>query len=390
SVDRGITVGGSAAVGPRHRLRIVRKRELFDANSFFCGPGGRFRVRLGNLYGFWKGVLGDGERDRGSALAEPMPPHDKWWERWRNAFVNATVPSQRMDDTGITRDMIGIALAIEQLDGTIDYALRRCLTVSNLVERLIGFDEDIDTADVDQLCRMELCASDHESLVQAIWRLSDRGKTSAAKLKARIDRTILRILRILPAEMAQPFAEQYLGHRLKGRRNWAYSTFRDLSLSDELATTLANNFRKRGDQEALHLIARNPNRVATVGASFLLENLIDEYWRARVVEAVLIYDRESGLQLAASFPFEFAHAVGRLADSALLEPLCALFEDNCNDAEFLSIYAYALGKLKAESELLALRAFVDMNYSDFRIAYLARGSEPKTPDPFMSGPHHNL
>jgi hypothetical protein len=268
-----------------------------------------------------------------------------------------------MDETQLTGDKIKIIVAVEQLYGTIAYALRRCMTIAELIERLIEFDENIDTADVDRLCRMDLSTSDHECITQAIWQLARRGQTATAKLRARIDRTILRLLRLIPAEMAQPIAEQYLGHRLKGRRKWAYSTLRDLPLSEELAHTLANVYRARGDQEALQLIARNPSQVATAGSDFLLENLDDEYWRARVVEGVLLHNRKSGLELAAYYPFEFAHAVGRLEDPSLLEPLCALLHDNCNDPEFLSIYAYALGKLKAKFELRALRAFVDEHYA---------------------------
>jgi hypothetical protein len=90
-----------------------------------------------------------------------------------------------------------------------------------------------------------------------------------------------------------------------------------------------------------------------------MTNLKEKYWRARVLEALLIHDRDTALLVACRFPFEFAHAVGRTQDQSLLEPLLKLFDENSKDIEFLSIYAYALAKLAAKTELESLKRYLE-------------------------------
>lgn len=68
--------------------------------------------------------------------------------------------------------------------------------------------------------------------------------------------------------------------------------------------------------------------------------------------------RSAALTLAARYPFEFAHAVGRTGDKALRVPLRELLHANSSDLEFLSIYAYALGKIGAKEELQSLKTSI--------------------------------
>jgi hypothetical protein len=267
-----------------------------------------------------------------------------------------------MSDAKPAGNDIRRVFAVQELHRTIDYALHRCLSVREIAERLLAREDDLDTTDVDTLLEMALAEADRGVLLKAVARLAARSETAPSRLKARIDRTILRILRLLPSEMSAPFAKQYLGHRLKSRRKWAYSAFRDVLISHEVSETLVAVFREHGDQEALQLIARNPAQVVATGPEFLLENLQEEYWRARVVEAALVEHRRAAIHLADRYPFEFAHAVGRLEDRRLLRVLCRLFPSNCSSVEFLSIYAYALGKLKATTQLNALREYVESTF----------------------------
>jgi len=266
-----------------------------------------------------------------------------------------------MNETHLAGKQFQKALAVQELRGAIRYASYRCLTVPELMTRLLEHD-DIDTTCVDRLSELDLSDADCRCLSETVCELAARGERAPSKLKAKIDRTILRILRVMPNELSAQFAKRYLGHRLKGRRKWAYSAFRNVPLSAQLANTLASVYRERGDQEALKLIARNAKQVVSIGPEFLLEHLDEEYWRARVIEAALLEDLSAAIQLAEKYPFEFAHAVGRIEDADLLDTLCNLFPAHSTDVAFLSIYAYALGKLGASEQLDALREHVGRTF----------------------------
>jgi hypothetical protein len=73
---------------------------------------------------------------------------------------------------------------------------------------------------------------------------------------------------------------------------------------------------------------------------------------------LLVYQRPAALALASRYPFEFAHAAGRAGDKSLRGPLRVLLSANSNDLEFLSICAYALGKIGAKAELKSLKKFI--------------------------------
>jgi hypothetical protein len=76
------------------------------------------------------------------------------------------------------------------------------------------------------------------------------------------------------------------------------------------------------------------------------------------MEALLVHKPFVALALARRYPFEFAHAVGRTGDKSFRDPLCDLLQTNFGDLEFLSIYAYALGKIGAKEELESLKTLI--------------------------------
>jgi hypothetical protein len=65
------------------------------------------------------------------------------------------------------------------------------------------------------------------------------------------------------------------------------------------------------------------------------------------------------LALSQQHLFEFAHAAARSGDSSILPSLRALFDANSHNIEFVSIYAYALGKLSCREGLEILKEFVN-------------------------------
>jgi hypothetical protein len=264
-----------------------------------------------------------------------------------------------MDEDNPTIDDIRVNMELRKLDQTIQFARLRCLSPEEIIDRIAEREEGDDAnAYVYRLSEVRLADDQIECLVDAMNRLARRSENAPSKLKARLDRTILRLVRLLPSDLANHFTEPFLDHPRKARREWVYSALREKHISQPVTVKLLEVFQKTGDQEALQLIARNPERVSEGWADFLLENLDEEYWRARVLEALLLHDRETALLLSHLYPIEFAHAVGRTEDQSLLDPLCELFDQNRDDLEFLSIYAYALGKIGGEGQLQSLEEFV--------------------------------
>lgn len=250
-------------------------------------------------------------------------------------------------------------LARRELDRTIRYARIRCLAPSEIIERVCDLNEAENLGDyIGRLLELELGRKEFERLGQNMEELASRVESLPSKLKVKVDRTLLRLVRLLPSDLASAFAEPYVDHPRKARREWAYSALREKKISSAIAEKLVETFRKTGDQKALELIARNPEHVAPVGVAFLLENIREEYWRSRVLESALKHDRSVAIALSESYPFEFAHAVGRSGDSTLASLLRPLFEANAKDQKFLAIYAYALGKIGAREDLDSLDRIV--------------------------------
>ena len=268
-----------------------------------------------------------------------------------------------MDDDESNIESFKTEIFLDKLGRTVRYAKLRCLSPTEIFDRIAGLDLDPEVTDyVYRISELRLTSSNLEHLLGAMKNLANRSESSSSKVRAKIDRILLRLVRLLPTDIGNNFAEPFVDHRLKPRRRRAYSSLRQKPISKIIAVKLANVFKQHGDQDALKLIARNPKRVTDVGGEFLLANINEEYWRARVVEALLDYDRPTALLIAKRYPFEFAHAVGRSGDDSLVSYLTDLFPANQDDMEFISIYAFALGKLGAIAELESLECFIAVRY----------------------------
>ncbi|MEZ6072141.1 MAG: hypothetical protein R3C10_18265 [Pirellulales bacterium] len=239
------------------------------------------------------------------------------------------------------QDVAKLARVSELLD-TISYAQFRCLSFNDLLERISSTIEHPDSMDyVGRLSEFNLDSASIDQLVTMMRELATRSEKCSSDVRARVDRVVLRLVKLLPSSEAQHFVEPFVKHPRKSRRSWAYRGLRNAKISSSMARTLVEAFYRSGDQEALTLIARQADAVLSVDANTLLVNLDEEYWRARVIEVLLTHDRRTAIALSDGYPYEFAHAVGRTEDKTLLQSVCKLFDANREDAEFLSIYAYA-------------------------------------------------
>jgi hypothetical protein len=130
---------------------------------------------------------------------------------------------------------------------------------------------------IDYIKRLQECRlsdSDFQYLADAMNALATRSEKANSCLKIKIDRVILRCVRLLPSDLAAHFVEPYINHRRKTRREWAYTALREKKISAATAVTLRETFRERGDENALRLIARNPERVTEIGTDFLMTNIM--------------------------------------------------------------------------------------------------------------------
>jgi hypothetical protein len=254
-------------------------------------------------------------------------------------------------------------IRLHQLEKTIEYANIRCLSSVELINKISSLDQDDDPAGyIARLLELDLNESELSLLGRAMTELVRRSEVAPSTVKRKLDRILLRLVRMLPSELAAYFAVPYLAHRSKDRRFWAYSALRKKLIPQGVAEKLVDVFRRTGDQEALELIARNAVRVSEIDPEFLLASIEEKYWRGRVIEALLVHQRTAALALASRYPFEFAHAAGRVGDRTLRRTLRELWRANSNDPDFLSIYAYALGKIGAKRELQTLKKFISRTW----------------------------
>lgn len=251
-------------------------------------------------------------------------------------------------------------MLIEEIDRTLSLAEVRCLSFDELLSKIEQLPEIGDTGEiVFRACEYELSLNQAYSLAESVRRLSDTIDGLPSRRKPTYDRAVKRILSRLPAEVAWPVTEPWLEHKRKFRRETAYAILRKTGVNDRAGLRLLKVYEKTRDQKALELIVRNPSATRDLDIEQVLPLFEDEYWRMRLVEAVLIDDEPKALILASNFPREFTHAVGRQKRKNLLSELRNLFDLQSENLDFLSIYAWALGQLGEMHELQKLRAHIE-------------------------------
>ncbi|MFQ6031055.1 MAG: hypothetical protein ACE5Q6_26630, partial [Dehalococcoidia bacterium] len=135
-------------------------------------------------------------------------------------------------DNSQTISEIRLNMRLTALDRTIQYARVRCLAPDELINRIATLQgEDSADAYVHRLSELELSDSERMYLVDAMTHLAQRSENAPSILRAKLDRTLLRLVRLLPSESANIFAEPFVDHRLKSRRQWAYSALREKRVS---------------------------------------------------------------------------------------------------------------------------------------------------------------
>ncbi|WP_416795502.1 hypothetical protein [Ciceribacter azotifigens] len=249
---------------------------------------------------------------------------------------------------------------IEEIERTLSLAEVRSLPFDELLNSIEHLPDISNSAEiVFRACEYAPSLNQAYALAESVRRLAESVDGLPSRRKPPYDRAIMRILSRLPAEAAWPVVDPWLEHNRKFRRETAYAILRKTGIDERAGLRLLEVFENTGDQKALELIARNPSATRTLDIRQILPLFEDEYWRMRLVEAVLVDDEPRALILASDFPREFTHAVGRQKQKRLVPNLRSLFDLQSENLDFLSIYAWALGQLGALDEIGRLREHIE-------------------------------
>jgi len=253
-------------------------------------------------------------------------------------------------------------MAVSDVDRALRMARLRCLSFEELVSRLGRIWEvDESSSVVYALCERSFTPTEEGLLSDALTDLGQVGDGLRSHDKAKVDRAIGRVSRCMSPERACHVVVPFLAHPRKARRQIAYRVLKAVPVTAEFGKELVERYRQTGDEELLELVARSSEAVCRVDVRYVLESLGEEYWRARVLAALLATEPAKAYELADAYPVEFVHAVGRQEDHGALEAMRKLFRRRRRDPEFLSIYAWCLGILRATDHLRAVaRAFEKM------------------------------
>jgi hypothetical protein len=204
---------------------------------------------------------------------------------------------------------------LSELERTLRLAKLRCLSTSELVSKLpLLLESDDRDAVLFAMLERRMSHAHQRHLVEMLKNLAERGETRQPAHRAKLDSAIRQLIRTLPAVLAAPLARRFLDDRRKTRRLIAYSGLRVSGVTTRTARRLVERFRQTGDQHLLELVVRTPRVAAAVDPEYVLSVLAEEYWRARLMEALILYRSQVADSLASKYPREFVRGAARSAD----------------------------------------------------------------------------
>lgn len=251
-------------------------------------------------------------------------------------------------------------MARSELLRAVDLAQLRCLSTLRLLRDLPNLlNRESRDAALFVLRERRLSGAEQRRLAAILLQIANRSKDLPPRERAKADSAVRQLIRTLPARIAAPLAEEFLDAKWKSRRMIAYSGLRVTGVTMTVARRLLARYRKTRDQHLLEIIVRSPRIVARLESQFMLEELSERYWRARVMEALIRHSPAAAFRMANAYPKEFAHGAGRAQDPKSVPVLKRLMKSQPLDSEFLSLCAYAFGRIGARGPLRQLRELGD-------------------------------
>jgi hypothetical protein len=251
-------------------------------------------------------------------------------------------------------------MTIQRIRRVLELAEIQSLTSDKLLIRLTNLLEDPKHEDlISTVSRTQFSHEEIHKLSIILEYLCIEIESLPSKQKANADRMLYRLLIQSPRDIALNIALLFLDSKRKARREIGLKVLQKNEITLDVAKILIKKFGQERQQKYLELIARNPRVVINLNVKYILKYLETFYWRMRVFEALINYNSDIGLKYSSQYPREFTHAVGRCKKVSLLGKLRELIDENQNDLEYISVYAWALMKIEAWEDIKLLREFVE-------------------------------
>jgi hypothetical protein len=149
----------------------------------------------------------------------------------------------------------------------------------------------------------------------------------------------------MPPQRSTPIAIQMLRHSQAGRRSAASRVLRGRITRLSEVEQLLTIFKQFGDQTCLELIIRATDLVPKCDIGFLLDNTTEEYWRARLIEAIILANDERALLLANKYPRDFIYAAGRARKEFCAKTILRLVKAHAEDVDLVSFSVWSVGQI---------------------------------------------
>lgn len=264
-----------------------------------------------------------------------------------------------IEENNLITENFELEYKFKELGQTIEYAKFRCLPTSKLIEELSNY--QIDTFVENYFYRLnelKLTVKDCNLLIDSIDKLINKYTNLTTKDKIKFENFIRRLIVYLPSHLRHKYFDIFINSTRKSGRKIAYKSIcKDLLTKNQINLLLELYLKKR-EEEALKTIIYSSVKLDLEIIISILEKTNNKYWKARLIQNLILNEQNEVLEIYSMYPFEFVHAVGRIGNKKYIKVIKELFEENKNDFEFLSIYAYSLGKLCAKKELNNLSKYI--------------------------------
>ena len=252
-------------------------------------------------------------------------------------------------------------IALEEARRTMELAEFRCLPDTSLIDRVVGLASERKSHEI-VLMIEERSLSDEQNkpLLLATKKLMQTVDSTKGIDKGCMDRRVGRLLCVLPSDLSQPVALDCISHSRKSRRSAGLKCLNVDDIDEATYRRLIESFKSTGDARILKALLRLPLQLGCIDIDCLMEIFEDEeYWQMRVIEAVLKADPAIGRAFAATHPYPFIWAAGRLGDKTLLPAVTRCLIEAERKWPIVGIVAWAYGKLRASSELKAFSSLMN-------------------------------
>jgi hypothetical protein len=268
-------------------------------------------------------------------------------------------------DSGLHQNIVAQS-SLVSARRTLALAKIRCLPLKEKLRRLKnGLDEEYFDELAFAVGESERSKHQNTELAAIVANLAKRSAHLRSSERARLDRRVGKLLRVLPFDLARPIVLDLLSDPLKQRRKIALKGVRSEAMDDHFVELLWNRFRETDDVSLLKVILGRPIPLDTVDPYRLIDSFDEDYWKMRVIEATLKADGSRGTEFASSHPLPFIWACGRLEDRRMTSSVVDCLSSAPDKVALIDITAWALGKLGATAELTRLEALLNQLSEQF-------------------------